>query len=163
MVAGPAIEPDGRAVVPRRYSIQVLNIARSQLGVREATGNNDGHKVEAYLDYVGHAKGAPWCAAFVSWVFGQAGHGQPRTAWSPSLFPRARQVAKPAPALVFGIYFADKQRIAHVGLIEKQRGHWLYTIEGNTNVAGGREGDGVYRKLRHMRTVRAYANWLPRR
>lgn len=161
VLAKPAMEPIGRAVAPKRLTIQILNIARSQLGVREATGHNDGPAVERYLAYTGHKKGAPWCAAFVSWVFGQAGYGQPRTAWSPALFPKARQVAEPGPAVVFGIYFADKGRIAHAGLVEKQRGHWLYTIEGNTNLAGSREGDGVYRKIRHRRTIKVYANWLP--
>jgi len=139
---------------------ELLKIAKSQIGVREATGNNDGIQVEAYLTYTGNKKGEPWCASFVSWVFGQAGFKQPRSAWSPALFPQLRQVKTAKPALVFGIYFPTKGRIAHVGLVEKQQGDWLYTIEGNTNLAGSREGDGVYRKLRHSRTIKAYANWL---
>ncbi|RYD95992.1 MAG: CHAP domain-containing protein [Sphingobacteriales bacterium] len=140
---------------------QVLKIAKSQIGIREATGNNDGRQVEAYLAYTGNKKGEPWCASFVSWVFGQAGFNQPRSAWSPALFPQLRQVKTAKPALVFGIYFPTKGRIAHVGLVEKQQGDWLYTIEGNTNLAGSREGDGVYRRLRHTKTIAAYADWLP--
>ncbi len=140
---------------------QLLTIAKSQIGVREATGNNDGEAVECYLHYTGNKKGEPWCAAFISWVFGQAGYSQPRTAWSPSLFPKSRAVKTIKPATVFGIYFKDKGRIAHVGLVERQQHDWIYTIEGNTNSAGSREGDGVYRKLRHSRTIAAYANWLP--
>ncbi|MFN0293142.1 C40 family peptidase [Pedobacter helvus] len=140
---------------------QLLTIAQSQVGVREATGNNDGLQVEKYLAYTGNIKGEPWCAAFVSWVFGQAGYKQPCTAWSPALFPKAKQVVTAKPAMVFGIYFKDKGRIAHAGLVEKQKDQWIYTIEGNTNIAGSREGDGVYRKLRHAKTIAAYANWLP--
>ena len=139
---------------------ELLKIAKSQIGVREATGNNDGKQVEAYLAYTGNKKGEPWCASFVSWVFGQAGFNQPRSAWSPALFPQLRQVKTAKPAVVFGIYFPTKGRIAHVGLVEKQQGDWLYTIEGNTNLAGSREGDGVYRRLRHSRTIKVYANWL---
>lgn len=139
---------------------QLLAIAKSQVGIREATGNNDGERVEQYLHYTGNKKGEPWCAAFVSWVFGQVGLKQPRTAWSPALFPHSRIVKDVAKASIFGIYFANKGRIAHVGLVESHRGDWLYTIEGNTNIAGSREGDGVYRKLRHQRTIKAYANWL---
>lgn len=141
---------------------QILCIARSQIGVVEATGLNDGKQVETYLRYTGNQKGDPWCASFVSWVFGQAGYAQPKTAWSPSLFPIGRQVAQPAPARVFGIYFADLGRIAHCGLVEKQHNSWLTTIEGNTNAIGGREGDGVYRKLRHVKTIKSYASWLHR-
>lgn len=137
----------------------LLSIAISQLHVREASGKNDGREVETYLSYTGNKKGEAWCASFVSWVFGQAGYAQPRTAWSPSLFPKVRLAETAQPAHVFGIYFADKGRIAHAGLVERVQGSWLYTLEGNTNVAGSREGDGVYRKLRHARTIKAYADW----
>lgn len=138
----------------------VLGIANSQVGIREATGNNDGPEVEKYLRYTGNKKGEPWCAAFVSWIFAQAGFKQPLTAWSPSLFPKSKLAKQPLPAMVFGIYFIDKGRIAHAGLIEKTQDNWLYTIEGNTNVNGSREGDGVYRKIRHVKTIKAFANWL---
>jgi len=139
---------------------KILQIARSQLGVREATGKNDGARVEAYLSYTGNKKGEPWCASFVSWVFGKAGFTQPRTAWSPALFPRQRQILKPLPASLFGIFYPKLGRVAHCGLVEANNGNWLYTIEGNTNANGAREGDGVYRKLRHQRTLSLYADWL---
>ena len=109
----------------------ILPIARSQIGVREASGKNDGKMVEAYLRYTGNKKGEPWCASFVSWVFGQAGFTQPKTAWSPSLFPLARQTLNPLPADVFGIYFPALKRIAHCGLMEKRQGNYIVTIEGN--------------------------------
>jgi len=139
---------------------KILQIARSQLGVREATGKNDGAAVEAYLAYTGNKKGEPWCASFVSWVFGKAGFTQPRTAWSPALFPKQRQILKPLPASLFGIFYPKLGRVAHCGLVEANNGNWLYTIEGNTNANGAREGDGVYRKLRHQRTLSLYADWL---
>lgn len=139
---------------------KILQIARSQLGVREATGKNDGARVEAYLSYTGNKKGEPWCASFVSWVFGKAGFTQPRTAWGPALFPRQRQILKPLPASLFGIFYPKLGRVAHCGLVEANNGNWLYTIEGNTNANGAREGDGVYRKLRHQRTLSLYADWL---
>lgn len=141
-------------------SEKLIAIARAQIGVREATGNNDGAAVEAYLRYTGNKKGEPWCASFISWVFGRAGYAQPRTAWSPALFPQSRRVLKPAPAHVFGIYYSKLKRIAHAGLVERVKGSWVSTIEGNTNVDGRREGDGVYRKLRHQRTISAYADWI---
>jgi hypothetical protein len=141
----------------------ILRIAQAQMGVREATGKNDGIVVEKYLKYTGNKKGEPWCASFVSWVYGKAGFIQPKTAWSPSLFPLARQTLNPKSADIFGIYFANLQRIGHCGLVEGTRGNWIYTIEGNTNLAGSREGAGVYRKLRHKRSIKYYANWLSNR
>ncbi|MGY4383409.1 hypothetical protein ACVWYN_000428 [Pedobacter sp. UYP24] len=144
----------------RNLSISVLDIARAQLGVREFTGNNDGPEVEKYLAYVGFKKGNPWCAAWVSWVFYQAGFKQPKTAWSPGLFPAERLVKDASPAMVFGIYFDHLKRIGHCGLVESVRGEMYTTLEGNTNSEGGREGNGVFRRLRHKRTIKALADWL---
>jgi hypothetical protein len=92
-------------------------------------------------------------------VHGQAGFPKPKTAWSPALFPENRKVKLPANGDVFGIYFSNLKRIAHVGIVEKRFGSWLYTIEGNTNITGSREGDGVYRKMRKIKTIKAFANW----
>lgn len=59
----------------------------SQIGIRERTGKNDGTEVEMYLKYVGLGKGYAWCAAFTSWVYGQADVINPKSAWSPAMFP----------------------------------------------------------------------------
>jgi len=138
---------------------RILAIARKELGVRELTGKNDGVQVERYLAYVGLKKGNPYCAAYVSWVYGQAGYIAPRTGWSPALFPASRQVASAVPGTVFGIWFPSLKRIAHCGFVERLQGDFIQTIEANTNVEGSREGDGVYRRLRHKRTISKYANW----
>lgn len=142
---------------------QLIETAIKQIGVRETSGKNDGTMVETYLRYTGNRKGEPWCASFVSWVFAQVGLDQPRTAWSPSLFPTQRLVKTGSEGSVFGIYFTNLKRIAHCGLIEKVDGSWLVTIEGNTNVEGGREGDGVYRKRRHIKTIKYLADWLTKK
>lgn len=139
---------------------KILVIARSQIGVREATGNNDGVRVEGYLKVNHLTKGNPWCAAFISWVFKQAGFAQPRTAWSPALFPLAQQSLSPKPADVLGIYSIKLKRIAHCGLVERRKNNWIISIEGNTNADGSRDGDGVYRKWRHLRTIAKFADWV---
>ena len=148
---------------------RVVKIARSQVGVREEGGENCGVAVKGYLGYVGIGSPAPWCAAWVSWVFGQAGYVQPRTAWCPALFPKEREIEIDArrmtkqsqvSGLVFGIYFPSKGRIAHCGIVERVQGDFVMGIEGNTNVAGSRDGDRVMRRLRHKRTIAKYADWL---
>lgn len=138
---------------------KLLRIAKNEIGVREVSGHNDGPRVTAYLRYTGVEQGSPWCAAFVSWVFGQAGYPAPRTPWSPALFPPGKRTKQVGPAVVFGIYFSHLKRIGHCGLVERQEGDWLITIEGNTNVMGSREGDGVYRKRRLLKAIRYFANW----
>lgn len=139
---------------------RILEIARSQLGVRETTGHNDGIAVESYLSYTGNQKGQAWCASFVSWVFGKAGYKQPRTGWSPALFPLNKRKPTAMPATVFGIYIKRLKRIAHCGFVENVSGNWIITLEGNTNAKGVREGDGVYRKIRHQKNIASYADWI---
>ena len=141
-------------------SARLIALAEKELHVRELRGRNDGAQVEGYLRYVGLGKGHAWCAAFVSWLHGQAGFAQPRSGWSPALFPGSKQLKVAEPGAVFGIYFPALKRIAHVGLVTGIRQDWIASIEGNTNPAGSREGDGVYKRLRHRRSINRYAYFL---
>ena len=136
----------------------VIEQARQAIGIREATGRNDGSLVDQILSSVGlEGTKAPWCAAFVVWVgdkaFTRPLNPYPRTAWSPIMltrptWDRQRRGVPLKPADVFGIWFNSMGRVAHVGLVEKNEGEWLVTIEGNTNGGGLRDGDGVYRRRR---------------
>lgn len=136
----------------------IIATAKKEIGIREL-GENAGPRVDQYNRYVG-VKKAPWCASFVSWCFGQAGYAQPRTAWSPALFPTARLTKNPMAGMVLGIYFDSLKRIGHCGIVEEVRNDWIFAIEGNTNLKGSREGDGVYRRIRHKRSIHCFANWL---
>ncbi len=149
----------GRVEAQRREC--VVEAYTSQLGVREATGRNDGLDVEKYLSSTGLGKGFAWCAAFVNWAHQQCGYSGPRAAaaWSPAWFPTSKLVTHPLPGDVFGIYFPSKGRIAHVGFIDKWEGNRAYTVEGNTNEAGSREGDGVYRKIRLQSQIYKVSRW----
>jgi len=152
-------EKEGAGVpVPNRGAAAVVRAAQAEIGVREF-GENAGPRVDEYNRYTG-VKDAAWCASFASFCFYKAGFAQPRTAWSPALFPRERCIAEVAPGHVLGIYYSSKGRIAHCGIVIKPDGDWVFSIEGNTNNSGSREGDGVYAKKRHRRTITKYADWL---
>lgn len=150
----------------------VIKTAASQLHVRELTGKNDGKEVEAYLKAVNRKKGDAWCAAFVSWVFQQHGVSVPKSGWSPSWFPTAnviykrgsKQSVKPQNADVFGLWFSNLNRVAHVGFVEKWTDSYVTTIEGNTATVNEgnrtREGDGVYRKRRLTRQIYIVSSWI---
>lgn len=138
---------------------RIIAIARTEIGIKELTGNNDGKRVEEYLNSVGLGKGDPYCAAFVSFVFKKAGYPRPRTGWSPALFPKNRLVKQPLTADVFGIYFPSLKRVAHCGFVDRRNGDWLVTTEANTDPSGGRNGDGVYTRLRHIKTIHNFADW----
>ncbi len=162
----------------------VREIYTNQIGVREKPGNS-GVEVEKYLRYVGLVKGNAWCAAFVCWVYGRAGVVNPRSGWTPDLFGAGKVIwtqgergkvkgaslvpvkgrgasppLVPRTADVFGLYFPEKGRIAHVGFIDEWNDQWLITVEGNTNVLGSREGDGVYRKRRLTRSIYKVARYI---
>jgi hypothetical protein len=149
---------------------RVVEIYSNEIGVRELTGNNDGERVEEYLRSCGLRKGQPWCAAFVTWTFKQAEVSAVVSGYSPSWFPNKRVIytnggtnnLTPIQSDVFGIYFSSKGRIAHVGFIDQWDEGTAYcmTVEGNTNDAGSREGDGVYRKRRLKRQIYKVSRWI---
>lgn len=144
---------------------RIIEIAAAEIGVQEATGNNDGERVEAYLAYTSLEKGYAWCSAFVSWCYGQAGLTEPRNPWSPALFPNARTYCRGdacrssktsgriKPADIFGIYSHSAKRIVHVGLIQRIEGKYLRTIEGNID-------NSLLSKRRHLSTIYALADWI---
>jgi len=170
-------------------SKQLEEIYTAELGVKEATGNNDGSRVEEYLRYCGLGEGYAWCAAFVSWCHGQAGYPAPRNAWAAALFPASKTIwhaesaiggnagagstTMPRPGDVFGIYYTNLRRIAHVGFVDGWDDTWCVTVEGNTGpdepadtrsdpanpIRAGPPVDGVYKKRRPVRTIRAVARW----
>jgi hypothetical protein len=150
---------------------QVEETYLSYVGVRELTGHNDGQEVEAYLQSTGLGKGYAWCAAYVNYCLISCDVETPKgAAWSPNWFPENKIVYKrgndlnynPRKGDVFGIYFSNKHRIAHVGFIHywRQGDDYAVTVEGNTNNAGSREGDGVYKKRRLKRQIYEVANWI---
>lgn len=151
-----------------------LAAARSQIGVRETIGQpNRGPEVDSYIRCCGldpekadPGQGYAWCAAFVYWCFEQAAkktgreNPVPKTAGVMSLWQKARSHRigdlsaefnpKPLrPGSLFVMSFG--KGLGHVGFVERHVGRRLFTIEGNSNNDGSREGLGVFRLAR--RTV----------
>jgi surface antigen len=140
---------------------QVLNRARSQIGVNEQPfGSNR----TAYGAWYG-VQGQPWCAMFVSWCTFHEGLALPATiskgfAYTPAgaaWFQRRRRwTNRPAPGhIVFFNFPGDSvNRISHVGIVESVRPDGsVVTIEGNTDERGGRTGGKVMRKVRRVGIV----------
>lgn len=131
--------------------------AENFLYVRETNGPNDSPEIRLFIDNLDRKVpyGSSWCAAYVSYCLRSCGVYSPNSAWSPGLFI-GKEVyefdyiqAKPLrKGDIFGIYFSRLGRIAHVGFVLEDRGFAVVTIEGNTNVNGSREGDGVYKRVR---------------
>lgn len=147
----------------------VLKVARNEIGYSRWTDPQQGTKYGRWYaqitgsSYYG-ANGVPYCAMFVSWVFDQAGAscaGLPE-AYCPYIINKARSAgriisskydAQPGDVILFDW---DGGESDHVGIVEKNCGSYVQTIEGNTS--GGSSGSqsnggGVYRRTRDWSAV----------
>lgn len=153
--------PKKRDLVATTYMLEV--------GVRESTGKNDGRDVEKYLASVGLGKGYAWCAAFVRWCLDQANVNSSITAWSPTahnksdiVYYKQKWRRNAQSGDVFTLYYERLGRIGHTGFVNRTYNDdsMVETVEGNTNVQGSREGDGVYLKFRPIKTIYSITNWI---
>ena len=145
--------------LPINYRDSLQAVYTSFLGVRESTGRNDGYPVSAFLASTGLPEGPPWCVAFVYYCFLEVGMHPDiaRPAYSPDWFVDSTKVVYRKswmksdlvvkPAMVGGYYYPSKGRIAHGFFIDYEDKNNYYTVQGNTNIAGSNEGDGVYAKI----------------
>ena len=155
--------------------------------MREATGRNDGPQVEAYLREIGLPKGYEWCSAFCVWSFRQAGLHVPSYGRARSWFTAERTIHRadwlrqpeslgqghlrrrhephqlPRAGDLVGYRFRGSAHINHVGFLDSEwgAGASVTTVEGNTNQAGSRTGNGVWRNIRHKRMLYAVARYVP--
>ncbi|MCT3661051.1 CHAP domain-containing protein [Elizabethkingia anophelis] len=148
-------------------SNKALQIALTQEGQTEKPlGSNWGEPVKTYLASVGIGFPASWCMAFVYWCFVQAsknsGVANPAIRTGGVLFAWNKAAASqksttPSIGSVFIMDFGKGQ--GHTGFVEKFDSNYIYTIEGNTNDNGSREGIKVCRRKRLRNTIKGYINY----
>lgn len=133
----------------REIKQRLLNIARAELGTEER-----GDNLTKYGEWYG-LNGNPWCAMFISWVAwkGKALSIIPKHAYTPAGADYFKGLGRwgNTPHVGDIVYFdtAGLGRISHVGIVEKVFDDGsFYSIEGNTNAAGSREGTVVRRQKR---------------
>ena len=149
---------------------KVRKIYTSLIGVKEATGHNDGPMVEKILASARLKKGDPWCAATVCYTFINAGVKAIISGYCPNWFPKSKVIYTrngkctqvPFTADVFGIWFANMGRIAHEGFVDywPQNSPFLITVEGNTNKDGSREGNLCAKKRRLKSQISNVSRWI---
>lgn len=154
----------------------LADIAAKYIGVRE-TGNNLAGTSKKMLEIFqaddlvinGKTDGYPWCAAFVSLCVQKLCKGS--ALYGALIPPREASVhhflttwAKQNNCLIFkpnsDVFTPMKGDIvvftfSHLGIVESNNGKMLTTIEGNTNAAGGREGEVVARKHRPYSIIKS--------
>lgn len=154
----------------------VAKIAESKVGLHEHGGANKGKDIQEFFDSDNYDPngdrpgddGYAWCAAFVcrivqlamlgrawtfkrpttpgAWDFIRWSHAQDNSTWT-KLSPGAD--IERGDLIVY--------TFSHIGIATSSPDAHGYfsTVEGNTNSAGSREGDGVYKKTRHISSVKA--------
>ena len=145
---------------------KALKIAISQLGQHEnPLGSNWGKPVQDYLKSVGITFPASWCMAFVYWCFDQVSNGSNplvktggvMRAWREA-DKKYRVVGDPQPGDVFIMDFG--KGLGHTGFVEKVDANFIYTIDGNTNDSGSREGIEVCRRQRPRSKIVGYLRYI---
>ena len=147
----------------------------ADLQVREVGGMNRGAKVEAYQRAAALGPGDPWCAAFVAWCVMKSRQATTAPTWTSGSAittwqKGSKRAGVDASTTPNSPGYQSKVKPGWVwvrakdpkGASDAARGLWVqghcgivvavdavgfHTVEGNTNSAGSRDGDGVYRKL----------------
>jgi len=148
---------------------KVISIAKAEVGYHEGYSNghwNNKEKYAAEVPGLDWADYQPWCATFVSWCLLKSGLSRDLFYITASV-AAARDWAKhnkqfsEYPAIgaqaIFGI-----NGDVHTGIVYGYDGTYIYTVEGNTNVNGSAEGDGVYYKKRLRKDPFVYGYSYPK-
>jgi hypothetical protein len=151
-------------------STGALKVAITQLGQHEKPlGSNWGKPVQGYLKSVGLGFPASWCMAFVYWCYDQAVRNNPPLINNPLIKSggvlncwnkadkKYRVVGEPKPGDIFIMDFGGG--LGHTGIVEKVDATFVYTIDGNSNDSGSREGIEVCRKQRPRKKMKGYLRY----
>lgn len=147
---------------------KILEMAESQIGIKEnpANSNRVKYNTEYYGNDIASANRA-WCCVFVWWVFKHAGmselfYGGKKCAGCTTLMNYYKDKGQ----LVSGTYkpgdlvffqFDSDAAADHIGIIEKDNGDTITTIEGNTSVGNESNGGCVMRRTRKKSLIMAVA------
>ena len=157
------------AKVRKNTSTNLLQSTKRWTGVKELTGNNDHPMITIAMNLCGLPgdKGYPWCAACMAEIHNNANIPAPYSArvvnwfkhnvvwkkeWGDKLFTVQ-------PGMVGAIYYNRLRRYGHIVLIVGEDNNNYYTLEGNTNAAGSREGEGFFKKIREKQSIAAIADY----
>lgn len=163
---------------------QLIDIALSQVGVREEGGNNNGAHIREFQQATWLKPDSwAWCAAFVDWCLREWLHNSNDACsylglkTSQDIDNWRNKDASAFGAIKWaqskGLYITDEKEQAkagdlvvfdfsHIGIVSEDQlpsKDYIQTIEGNTNGKGERDsvsGDGVWSKYRKTNLVKNY-------
>lgn len=146
----------------------VINKAKSFVGVKESPANSN--NVIFNTHYYGKAVSGsayPWCAVFLWDVFRLCNAsdlfcGGAKCAYTPTIANYYKQIGrwhtgsgKPGDLVLY--QFAGSNRINHIGILVKDNGTTITTIEGNTSSSNDANGGAVEIRTRPKTYVKGFA------
>lgn len=150
------------------HPIITFALKEEALKIRE-TSKNQGPGIKKYwlsTTYEdGYENREPWCAAFVCWCVQQTNKfsesSRPKTpaafgfeSWADD-HPNLTRITKKPKGIAKGdIVVFTFSHVAIAASDSDSSGNFA-TVEGNTNAAGAREGNGVFKKIRNVGSVRS--------
>ena len=135
---------------------KALEVARSQIGVKEINGSNNSAQINEYRN--GVENGVPWCASFVSWCYGRGQNSNNnktfgysassqhirRQAESAGVYSKAGSGYTPKAGDLMILKYSENS--GHIGIVES------VNSDGTFNVIEGNTSNQVKRKVRSMNT-----------
>lgn len=139
-----------------------LEIAKSYVGTVEKTGQNDGEKIEYIIKRGGGAKGASYCAYFVTMCIDSAKVKEPTVRPGMAIgFKRKNSI--PANDVLIGkvkvpagtiiVWRKGETIFGHAGLVYDWGKKYGTTVEGNTSsgqTGSQSNGDGIWMRKRSI-------------
>ena len=132
---------------------QILQVARGELGYKEAPAGSNRTKYGAWFGL----NGQPWCMMFVQWVFSSEGAAAllPARTASCGAFMRSAQAAgrwvtggyQPGDVVIYD-FPGNNVKTDHCGIVEQLAGGGIMAIEGNTGAGNDADGGQVQRRVR---------------
>lgn len=146
-------------------SKQILELAKSQIGIKENPRNSNNVKYNTW--YYGKPVSGPqypWCMAFVQWVYTHANAKLPfKTPSCSGLLNWYKRnqpeciVKNPVPGCIVIFDFPNtKYKTDHTGIFVSKNSKTLTTIDGNTSVGNDSNGGEVMARTRDLSNVYAY-------
>ncbi len=114
-----------------RGNASILQVARSQIGVREYRGRGSNPRITRYFrKAVGrsYSDSMPWCSAFINYVIKTAGHRGTNSLSARSWTRWGRRTSSPRPG---DIVVFSRRRGGHVGIFLGFSGNRVRVIGGN--------------------------------
>ena len=142
---------------------KLVEVALTQDGVTEnPKGSNSGPEVNEYLKSVGLKPGFSWCMAFVYWCANKAYGTENKLVKTAGVLDQWNKIdykyksKTPQVGSIFIMDFGGGK--GHTGIVTEVKGSTIYTIEGNSNDEGSREGYEVCRRIRQISSCKGFIN-----